>query len=109
MPLVGDTSAAFASALAKGLVKSVTVRSQITPDYTYDPWAPVPEAPPGGGGSFLMDLVKPEITVETSAGPVAIAPYGAPTENYVPHVVFGGLAAVIGAFMLVVWIARATK
>jgi len=107
MPLAADVMSDLASSFAKSMVKTVTVRSQVTPDYTYDPWAPSPEAPPAD--SWLMNLVKPEVTIQTSGAPIVVAPYGTPTENYIPHALFGGAAAVIGTIMLIVWIARATK
>lgn len=110
MPLAADLSLTnIASSLARSMVKGVTIRSQVTPDFTYDPWAPTPPAPPGGGGSWLMEFVKPEITIETGEQPIVIAPYGTPTENYMPHAIFGGIAALVGVVMLIGLIARATK
>lgn len=110
MPLAADISLQnFATSFAKSMVKSVTVRSQVTPDFTYDPWAPTPEQPPGGGGSWLMEIIKPEITIEGGEQPIVIAPYGTPTENYMPHALFGSAAALVGVVMLIIWIARATK
>jgi len=110
MPLAADVSiTSIASSLARSMVKGVTVRSQVTPDYTYDPWATSPEPPPGN--SWLMNFVKPEVTIDTGPDsvPIVVAPYGTPTENYIPQVAIGGVAALVGAVMLIVWIARATK
>ncbi len=105
MPLAADDG--LLSSVAKGMVKSVTFRSQVTPDYTYDPWAPSP--PPQEGSGWLMELVKPSVEVQTSAGPVLIEPYGTPTENYGPVVAVGALGALAAAVYAVWWVARATK
>ena len=87
-----------ASGIARGSVKSVTFRSQISPDYSYDPNAPI--RPGGGGfGQILMQIVKPEVEVDTAAGRVSMAPWGKPTLPLFPlavGVVILGAAAVAG-------------
>jgi hypothetical protein len=103
MPLAGES---LVSSLAQGAVKSVTFRSQVTPDYTYDPWAPAPPPPPDEGSGWLMNFVKPAVTIETAMGPVEVAPYGEPTENYGQVVLAGGLAALVGVIVLIGWLAR---
>jgi len=60
----------------------VTFKSQLTPDFTYDPNAP--SSPPSGGASWLMKLIKPAAYVVTPLGTVPVEPYGQPTENYFP-------------------------
>jgi hypothetical protein len=51
-----------------------------------------------------MELVKPEVTIQSVAGPMTFAPYGTPTRNYVPlFYVFTGLA-VYGAYHLAKWV-----
>lgn len=92
---------------AKSLVTRATFRSQITPDYSYDPWAP--SAPPSDGQAWLMNFVKPSVTLETAAGPIVIEPYGTPTENYGLPVAVGGVATIIGLVFMIGWIARLTK
>ena len=85
-------------AALKASVQRVTFRSQVTPDYSYDPFAP--SAPPSEGHGWLMGFIKPEITVETAAGPIVIAPYGSPTANYAPLAAAGGIATIVGGAYL---------
>ena len=93
------------SSVAQQAVTGVTFRSTVTPPYRYDPWAPSEPAPPNP----LLALLRPAVDVETAAGPVTIAPYGEPTENYAPVVAVGGLAAIVGLVVLIGWAARAIK
>jgi hypothetical protein len=110
VPLAADISlSSIASSIAKGYARTVTFRSQVTPDYTYDPWAPSPPQPPSSTTNWLMDIVKPEITLHGDLGDVVIAPYGTPTENYVPYILLGTAAMVVGSIAIIAWIARATK
>lgn len=95
------------SNLFSGLVRGVTFRSQVTPDYTYDPSAP--SAPPESGGgpaAWLMPLVKPAFYLDTPAGPVTIAPYGEPTENYASAIAVGGILTLVGVIAAIAWVAR---
>ena len=64
------------SGAGKALVKGISVRSQLAPDFTFDPWAPTP---PGAKPNWILSLAKPEVTIDTPNGPVVIAPYGTPT------------------------------
>ena len=80
----------FTSALPKtssrGLA-TVFVRSQITPEVQIDPTASPEQqqARSGGGfGNWIMSLVKPAVYVETPAGTIKAAPWGEPTNNYLP-------------------------
>lgn len=94
-------------AALQSTVRKVTFRSQVTPDYTYDPWAP--SAPPAQGQAWLMNFVRPEVTVDTVAGPIVIAPYGAPEHDYGLALGLGAAASLVGIVMLISAIARATK
>ena len=104
MSALGAQPVDFALAAARGLVRGVTFRSQVTPEFTYNPWAPGP--PPAEGQSLIMDLAKPTLVIDTTAGPVVIAPAGEATRNYFPLVAAGTIAALVGAVVLVGWIAR---
>lgn len=79
-----------------GLVRSVTLRSSVSPDMNLDPrtmGGPSAGAPRrrGGFSEGLMAFVKPEIEVMTAAGPIHIAPWGRPRTNYFwPVVIVGG-------------------
>lgn len=91
--------------LLQGTIKAVRVRSQLTPSFRYDPWAPS-EGPPAEGESWLMSIVKPEIVVETAAGDVPLAPWGRPERDYslVALVALG--LVVVGAVTAIGWVAR---
>lgn len=87
-----------ARGLARGSVRNVTFRSQISPDFTYDPNEPIPPGR-GGFGQVLMSIVKPEVDVDTAAGRITMAPWGRPTLPLFPlavGVVLLGGAAVAG-------------
>ena len=105
MPLAAN----LLESAAQSVVKSATFRSQLTPTFTWDPWSPTPPAPPGGGSGWLMEIVKPAVDIETQLGPVTIAPYGEPTEEYGTLAAVGGLATLVGVVFLIGWIARVTK
>lgn len=78
--------------IGKATVKSVTVRSQIAPQFSFDPFA---ETPPDAKPNWILNLVKPEITLDTVNGPIVIAPYGTPERQYgIP------IAAVLGGFLI---------
>jgi hypothetical protein len=91
----GSVAAGLASSAASSAFRSVTIQSQITPDYTYDPNAPA--RPPSGFSEWVLkNLVRPTIVVQTAAGPVQFAPYGTPKVNLFPLLVIGTLAAMAG-------------
>lgn len=98
-----------ANALMQGTVQRVTFRSQITPDYVYDPWSTVPTAPPSAGQAWLMNFIRPSVQVDTLAGPLVFEPYGPPTADYGLLVAAGGVATLVGAVFMIGWIARFTK
>lgn len=108
MPLAADTN--LMAQLLQPLIGQVTFRSQVTPDFTYDPWAPAAEGPPPEGATWIMNLIRPAVILEPRGGEAyAIAPYGHPEEDYTPYLVFAGIAAVVGAIVLIGWIARKTS
>ena len=77
-----------AGAVGAKAVDRVTIRSQVTPELTYDPTAPGGQA---REPSWVMELVRPEIVLHTPAGPMAFAPYGPPKRNYFPLAVAAGV------------------
>ena len=80
-------------------VKRVTIRTQFSPAFTLEPGyggeGPDGEPLPPSGFSFGA-LLRPSITVEGPLGDVHYAPYGEPTENYLPYML-GGAAVVFAA------------
>lgn len=94
------------SEIAKETVKGVRFRSQLTPEYSYDPWAASPPRTEPGVADWIMRQIKPEVTIETAGGPITVAPYGAPTEDLKPKAaVIAGLT-VLGVVTAIGWIAR---
>lgn len=92
--IIGDVAAG----VARGSIKTVTFRSQISPAYSYDPNQPS-RSTGGGFGQVLMQIVKPEVVVDTAAGQVSMAPWGKPNANFFPlalGVVLLGGAALAG-------------
>lgn len=73
------------------LVSEVTLRSQITPDYT---WTPSNQQASGGGiSSWIMSAIKPAAYVRLpTGGVVRVEPYGAPKVNFFPVIVVGAIA-----------------
>jgi hypothetical protein len=111
----GGNVAALVGTIASGnvglnaLVQRITIDSQLTPTISFDqPFAAGAAAPgtsatpsAGGGGfmSWLLALLKPQVTIQTAAGPAIFAPDGPPTTSYVP-VVAAGAAGVLGLGVL---------
>ena len=90
-------------ALGRGTVRSVTIRTQFSPPITFDPFAEVPpDAPPNP----ILALLKPEVEIETAGGAIVMAPYGPPTENYLPRLIVGVVVGIVGAIGLIATIAR---
>jgi len=85
--------------IISGSVSRVTFKSQLTPDFEYDPSAP--SSPPSGGGSWLLKLVKPAAYVETPLGVVPVEPYGTPTEDYFPFLVTALALVAVGFAWLI--------
>jgi hypothetical protein len=83
--------ATFAGNMATSTFRSVTIRSQITPDFTYDPNAPTRPAS-GLSEWVLKNIIRPTVEVQTPAGPVQLAPYGPPRFNLFPLLVIGSVA-----------------
>ena len=91
------------SALGQGAVKGVTIRTQVSPPVTVDPFAPSPrDAPPNP----LLSFLKPEITIETAAGTMVMAPYGKPTANHLPWLIAGAIVFGIGIVTTIAIVAR---
>ena len=88
---------AATSAIGRSAVRSITIRTQVSPPFTVDPFAPTqPDAPTNP----LLSWLKPEVTIETASGALVMAPYGTPTRNHLPGLLGGivllGIGAVIG-------------
>jgi hypothetical protein len=99
MELVGN--------ITNSAVRKVEFRTQVTPDYVYDPRAPSQPAPPGNGLSTLvMKFLKPTVVVDTVAGPVVVAPYGTAQNNYFVPLLVGAGILVVGLVAGIGWIAR---
>lgn len=93
------------SALAKQAVRSVTVRSTLTPDVTVDPFGDESAQRAGaeaGPAGLLLGILRPSVYVNTPAGVVPIEPYGKPDANYMP-LVLGAAAAGFGALLYFAW------
>lgn len=99
----GDAVAAL-TALGRGSIGRVEIRSQFTPPTVVnDPLAPgAQDAQP----SLLMRLLKPEARVYDPEGNllVAVAPAGEPTENYLPYLVVGATVLVVGSWVVGSWL-----
>lgn len=71
-----------ASSLFGQTVQKVTIKTNVTPEMSYE--AGAPGEPPivtnetGGPGEFLLKKVQPKIEMETPMGRVDMAPYGEP-------------------------------
>lgn len=89
----GVTDSLFSSA-----VKQVTIKSTMTPDITYTPGpnGQATKTTGGGPGEWILAALKPSFEVQTPAGPLKVAPYGEPTENYFWPVVAGLGALALG-------------
>lgn len=66
-----------------GAIGRVTIRTQVTPAFSFDPFAVAGEEgeiveEPKPSLFDPLSWLKPEITIETAAGPQVIAPYGHP-------------------------------
>lgn len=99
----GDAVAAL-TALGRGSIGRVEIRSQFTPPTVVnDPLAP---GQAGQEPSLLMRLLKPEARVYDPEGNllVAVAPAGEPTENYLPYLVVGATVIVVGSWVLGSWL-----
>lgn len=93
-----------ASSVATRAISRVTIRSQITPDYDFDPSVSSKPAPKGGIGNVLMGLIRPAVYVETPAGTIRAEPWGSPQSNYLPALAIvvgiGALAVFGGVYLL---------
>ena len=99
----GDWGAA-AQSLGQQAVKKITVRTQFSPPVVVDPFAPAPPGPPAPNP--LMMLIRPEVTIEGPGGKTIIAPYGTPSQNYLPWLLAGLAIVGLGVLGAVAMIAR---
>lgn len=84
-----------------GTMGKVTVRTQLTPAFSFEPFARDPETgepdPEASASAFNpLAWLKPEITIDTPAGPQQWAPYGTP-DDYATVRLTGAAAFVGGA------------
>jgi hypothetical protein len=81
------------SSAARAAVQDITLRTQVTPDWTYNTNAPVQQ---GGFGAWVTrNVIKPSLVLNTPGGAVEYAPYGKPKINLFPVLALatvGGLA-----------------
>jgi len=87
--------------MAAGSVRSVVLRSNLSPDVELT--SPAEVAGPAGGGvrrqggfsEAILALMKPEVEIDTVAGRISIAPWGPPTTNlFWPLVILSAAGAV---------------
>lgn len=97
----GDWSSAVAT-IGRESVSRITFRSQLSPPLSVDPFAPQAAGPPNP----ILALIRPEVTVETRAGSLVMAPYGTPSANYLPWLILGVLVTGIGIIVGIGYIAR---
>jgi len=84
-------SSAVANAAA-AQVRGIRINTQISPEIE---WSPSAGAQPTGsstGDWFLANVVKPQVSLDTPAGVMTVAPYGPPSSNYFPLMVLAALA-----------------
>jgi len=84
-------------------VHEITLRSQITPTFSYSPPAEPSEPEPDRPPSLLLRLIKPEVTIDTVAGPYVIAPYGPPERNLTPVFLIAGGFMLFGIYSFARW------
>lgn len=114
----GPDLASVVSSVARGVatggaVRSITIRSNISPDITIDPRAydengqPLPgQQRSGQFAEALLKFSKLEIDVDTPAGMIRVAPYGRPETNiFWPVVILG----VCGGVALAILVTRQLK
>ena len=101
-PTAGSTLQAAmskaASSVATRAISRVTIRSQITPDYDFDPSVSSKPQPKSGIGNAIMGLIRPAVYVETPAGTIRAEPWGPPKSNYLPAIVVAGGVVVLAFF-----------
>lgn len=99
---LGAWWAAALQGAGAALVKRVTVRSQLAPPITFEPFA---ETPPDAKPNWFLRLAKPHVTLETASGPIVVAPAGEPTAQYgVPAAAAVGVLALVGLGATVRWL-----
>lgn len=91
--------------LIKDNVTLVTIRSNFSPEIQIDPF---PETPGKSSQSpitrKILEIVQPQILVDTGFGPVSVSPGGVPTKNFFFVTVAVGIVitglAIFGAYKL---------
>jgi hypothetical protein len=78
------------------LVKQIIIQSEFGPDIVID--QPFSGSPSASGGSVIMGVLKPQITIVTSLGNQAVAPWGAPGPTKWPFVEIGLMLALVAGF-----------
>lgn len=84
------------------LVAQVSIRSEYGPNVVID--QPFSGAPSSGGGSLLLRILKPEITITPGYGlaPQTVAPWGTPGPTKWPFVEMGLIvAAALGVGLII--------
>lgn len=99
----GDPLAAL-QAFAQAGIGRVEVSSNVSPTVVVDD----PLAPSSAPPNPIMQLIRPEVRVYDPSGRliVAVAPYGEPTDNYLPYLLVGGALLALGAWVGGAWLMR---
>ena len=97
--------ASVASAIGQQVIGTITIRTQFSPPIVIDPFAP---SPPSPGPNPILSLLRPEVVISSPDGKslVSFAPYGAPSTNYFPWLIVGGIALIFGAAGIIAIVAR---
>lgn len=103
---------AAAQVLGPAAPHSVTLRTNLTPDLTFDLEAASRprEEPAGTGGKlvelFLRKVLNPQLEVRVAGQPVLVHPWGPPSGSGKGALIVGGAVAVAAAVGLGYWLAR---
>jgi hypothetical protein len=91
----------FLTGAAGKVVNRITISTELTGPMSFQPFPPgVPirgASPPPETTSPLLKLLKPQIVIDTVAGPVGAAPYGEPSGLGTPLVLLAGVFMLVGA------------
>lgn len=67
------------------LFESLIIETQLTPQISID----LASGSSSGSSSWLMQIVKPRITIQTALGSKTVAPWGEPSTDYWPMIEWG--------------------